>query len=139
MLGAPLAAPASDEAGYIDFSPFCFLSTCSRAARYVDDYFAVDVAAEADHSMQMFVRMVRSLLGHDAINEAKVEQGMPLEILGVDVAVSNEGIRLTVGTAKRKRWSDNVDQALQVGKLTHGEASKLAGRLSWASQACFKK
>ena len=85
------------------------------------------------------MRLVWCLLGHNAIAAHKCEVGMPLTILGVTVHILTEGMKLIPDRAKCRKWAESIRQALQNGRLTAGEAAKLAGRLGWASSACFKK
>ena len=38
-----------------------------------------------------------------------------------------------------QRWLATIEQTLAVGMLTMGDASKLAGRLSWGCSHMFKR
>ena len=58
------------------------------ASRYVDDFFSADRSASVEHAAQCFARLVRALLGHDAISEKKLGFGSPLTILGLSVSAS---------------------------------------------------
>ena len=60
--------------------------------RYVDDFFSVDVDANAQPSMEIFARLVRVCLGSSAIAQRKLQHGNPLTILGVDVEINQQGI-----------------------------------------------
>lgn len=84
-------------------------------------------------------RLVRALLGDGAISDKKLAFGSPLTVLGIDIALHAGGIDLSPEASKRVKWSRQIKNALDNLSLTPGEASKLAGRLSWASQACFKR
>ena len=147
-------------------------------ARFVDDYFTMDRAHDAEHAMGIFARLaasvhmlwpgpstvvvvvcrlVRCLLGTDAVSDRKLEAGMPLVILGIRVQLSDQGIMMTPDKVKIGKWCQVINEALRQGALSFphpesvshircasgrmcaGEASKMAGRLTWASQACFKR
>ena len=64
---------------------------------------------------------------------------MPLPVLGVDITLSLSGATFKPVEAKRKKWADRIKCALARGRLTSGEASKLAGALQWAGQKAFRK
>ena len=53
--------------------------------RYVDEFFAIDRAACAEHAMGCFARVVRALLGPNAVADRKMSFGNPLPILGLTV------------------------------------------------------
>ena len=53
--------------------------------RYVDDFFAIDRAACAEHAMGCFARVVRALLGPNAVADRKMSFGNPLPRLGLTV------------------------------------------------------
>jgi len=116
--------------------------------RFVDDYFAPEHEESAAHAMGIFVRyallmctrmlfvrlhsfaryrLVRSILGKDAIAQRKVEVGNPLTVLGVQVEINLGGIVFTPDEGKVQVWKQCIRIALQEGRLTSGEASKLAG------------
>ncbi len=101
-------------------------------------------------------RLVRCLLGPDAVADRKVEWGNPLTILGVSTAIAEEGMRFTPDAAKAAKWKQQIDEAIRSRKLCAGEASKLAGescaligcgrfapcfagRLTWTSQFAFRR
>ena len=107
--------------------------------RYVDDYFAPELPACADHAAHAFARMVRLLLGPTAISESKLLWGMPLEILGLDVEVNPVGIKCKPTVAKSEKWLGQIQQALDSKTLLAGHASKLAGALQWATAHMFDR
>ena len=84
-------------------------------------------------------RLTRCLLGADSVADRKLECGNPLTILGIAVALRGHGVMLTADTVKIEKWSGQIRQCLASGKLTAGEASKMAGRLTWASQCTFRR
>ena len=99
--------------------------------RYVDDYFGVEYRSTAEHAMECFARLVRAVLGPSAIAPSKLAHGMPLDILGLQVNVSKKGIQVRVTPEKAEQWGKLVKEALTSGILAVGDASKMAGRLSF--------
>ena len=97
--------------------------------RYVDDYFSVDFTECSEHAMYCFARLVRILLGPTSVAPTKLSFGMPLEILGLGIAVDVDGISCWPSPDKVAKWSSVISSALSVGLMRHGEASKLAGAL----------
>ena len=121
--------------------------------RYVDDYFAAEryeashraavfAAAIAsvhmfvhtfarpelrEHSLECFARLVRLLLGPDAIAENKLEHGVSLVVLGIKIKLSKKGMKCRPAGSKTTKWLQTIDAALESGKLCAGSASKLAG------------
>ena len=82
---------------------------------------------------------------------------MRLVILGIQVQLSDGGILMMPDRVKIENWCRVINDALcrgapsfphlgsvsytcyASGRMCAGEASKMAGRLTWASQACFKR
>ena len=91
------------------------------------------------HGLQCLARLVRLFLGPDAMAVAKMACGPALSILGVDVELSERGFRCSPTRDKVARWSADMRRCLAECRLLPGEASKLAGRLSWACSHLFKR
>ena len=66
------------------------------------------------------VRLVRVCLGHSAVAERKLEVAMPLTILGIQVAISELGVRFTLNDSKRVEWQKQLVAALDDAKLCPG-------------------
>ena len=107
--------------------------------RFVDDYFAVERKESTAHALECFVRLVRALMGTEAIEDRKCDHGNPLTVLGVSVSVKQEGFTFVPDEAKILKWACQIKDALRCNRLTGGEASKMSGRLSWASQQIFRR
>ena len=79
--------------------------------RFVDDYFSAESKETAQHAMKCFARcvcifhvcrslvpatcftrLVRAIMGEDAIAKNKLEHGNPLTILGITVEVNMAGM-----------------------------------------------
>ena len=71
-------------------------------------------------------RLVRCLLGQTAIADRKLECGNPLTVLGVSVALMQDGICFKPEPAKIAKWTRQIESALASDRLCAGEASKLA-------------
>ena len=89
--------------------------------------------------MQCFVRLLRLLLGPDAVSDDKTEWGLTLCILGVDISMSERGFQFRPSREKCLRWRACIETALAESRLLPGAASKLAGRLSWACSQLFHR
>ena len=84
-------------------------------ARWVDDFYGPECDENAEHTRSMFVRLVRCILGFDAIADSKTASGNPLPILGVLVEAREEGIRMRPEQGKRMRWKFMIQEALDKG------------------------
>lgn len=87
------------------------------ALRYVDDFFAVDHPECVDHAMTCFARMVRAVLGPNAVAPDKLAHGVPLEVLGLVVRIINKGIELVLPDKKMKEWTGQLLHARQAGVM----------------------
>ena len=104
---------------------------------FVDDFFGVDRVGEAKHAMNLFARLVRCLLGEDAISQRKLEHGNPLVVLGVAVAVSPSGLTMQPDAAKCQKWSEAIKSALETGTLcTYASCSDMLATLLHRPLAC---
>ena len=86
-----------------------------------------------------FCRLVRCLMGETAISDAKLGHGNPLVILGVETTFLCNGARFKPSDDKATKWSELLAKALDENRLCSGEASKMSGRLQWASSCTFKR
>ena len=89
------------------------------------------------HGVECFARLVRLLLGPDAVAESKVESGADLCILGISVSMDVRGVAFRLEQCKAQRWQRDIQRAMETMRLLPGCASKLSGRLSWAYSKCF--
>jgi hypothetical protein len=109
------------------------------ASRYVDDYFGVEVEGTEEHAMNCFARLVRALLGPTAVKEEKLDSGRKLEVLGLEMSYDDAGVVVKVTETKAQKWAAVIEMAVQKKVLHSGDAAKMAGRLSFASQKTFKR
>ena len=121
----------------------CFLKALGRQLlrlillHYVDDFFGTERSECVETAKEVFARLVRACLGDTAIAQRKLEHGRSLTVLGVDIDIMYEGISFSPSKEKAANWAYKMQVALDTQKLTAGEASKLAGKLQWASQSAF--
>ena len=105
--------------------------------QYVDDFFGLDHPVIAEHALQCFVRLVRAVLGPSAIADKKTDVGASLGILGLHIQPALSGVTVALLPEKQQKWLAEIKDILQQNKLGSGRASKLAGRLCFASLSCF--
>ena len=67
------------------------------------------------------------LLGPGAAAPQKLETGNPLVVLGVQCTVAESGVTFATNPAKAQEWAHQIQAYLEMGMLTAGDASKLAG------------
>ena len=122
-----------------------FLAQCARSLlripvfRYVDDYFSADRPKCAEHAMTCFARLVRAILGEDAISERKLQVGNPLDVLGLSVEVKDRTVSMHVMAEIPEHWACVLEEALANGRHPAGDAAKMAGRLNFATQQTFRR
>ena len=109
------------------------------ALRYVDDYFGSEAEECIECARKCFTRLVKALLGTDALAEGKVKSGNPLVILGIQVDVQPDGLVCSLPEEKRAKWLASIEDALAEGCLPARQAQKLGGRLGFAAQAAFRR
>ena len=91
------------------------------------------------HGLECFERLVRIFLGNSAIASGKSEHGPCVVILGISVEIGERGFKLLPAPRKVRKWLTRIEEILDEDRLDPGEASKLAGRLSWACAQAFKQ
>ena len=91
--------------------------------------------------MQCLARLVRVLLGSTAVAEGddKLKCGAELEVLGVHIAMSENGFVLKPAPDKIPKWSCVLQHVLHSRVFLPGAASKLAGKLSWGGSVLFRR
>ena len=107
--------------------------------RYVDDGFGCAFESSIETCAGQVARFIRCLLGPSAIADAKIGWGCNLVVLGLALQVGESGLTARPSTDKVRKWRAALQRALDSNRLTAGQASKLAGRLMWASTAMFRK
>ena len=91
------------------------------------------------HGLRCFERLVKLVLGSTAIAAGKSEHGAKIVILGVLVEIGTTGFKLLPAPCKVDKWMVRIGRALLEDKLEPGDASKLAGKLSWACAQAFRQ
>ena len=109
-----------------------------------------------EHGMQCFARLVRALLGEDAVSAHKLQYGLTLTVLGVDVELNDKGYRCRPALEKKLKICATLESILKEGSLEPGLAQKLSGsiivhfvdcirtlcmpgQLNWAGQHLFHR
>jgi len=92
-----------------------------------------------EHALECVARLVRALLGDDAVADGKAEHGASLVILGVLICPEASGFRCRVAPKKAQKCKCVIVSALAAGSMQPGCVRKLAGRLSWATQFLFNR
>jgi hypothetical protein len=105
----------------------------------VDDFFTADRSSCAAHAKQIFARLTRCMLGQTAIAKHKLQHANPLPVLGINVGVGKAGAIFQPEAEKIGKWIKQIQAALGSKRLSGGEASSLAGRLSWGAQHIFRR
>ena len=108
-------------------------------SRYVDDFFAVGRPEDIGHALQCIARLIRALIGDDALANEKLDHGRHLNVLGLRFDAHADGVEVRVSDDKASKWRLDVERALATNTLSAWGASKLAGRLSFASQHIFRR
>jgi len=92
-----------------------------------------------EHGMRCFARLARALLGEDALSSDKLGYGPLVDILGVQLLLSERGYKAMPSRKTINKCQRALVLALQGGSLSRGAAQKLAGRLNWAGQRMFHR
>ena len=107
--------------------------------RYVDDFFAADRPDCLKVGLDCLARLIRLILGPDAVAPHKLECGEALEILGIDVSPTRHGFTFRPAADKVPKWLQCIETAISDQTLSPGDASKLAGRLAWGGSRLFHR
>ena len=107
--------------------------------RYVDDYFSAESPTCCKHSMHVFAKLITAVLGSTAISKHKLKWGNPLTILGLTLTLRSDDIMRAPDRKKADKWAGVLKNVLHDKVMAPGDASKMAGRLSFASQHMFLK
>ena len=92
-----------------------------------------------EHAMQCLARLVRAVLGEDAIENKKLDHGSSLVVLGAEIRFKYEHFSCRPAPNTVAKCMKVIQQALSSNVLLAGDAQKLAGRLNWSTQHLFKR
>ena len=92
-----------------------------------------------EHGLNCFARVVRALLGATAVAAHKMECGMALVVLGVQLTLYADGYECRPSREKMEKCGAAMREALASMTLHAGAAAKLAGRLMWGTQYLFHR
>ena len=107
--------------------------------RYVDDFFGCERAETMEHAMLCIARLIRAMYGATAVADRKLECGLSLTVLGVDLSLNSAGYMCRPAADKAQKWVMQIQEALRTRCLPAGAAQKFAGRLSWSCQFMFNR
>lgn len=107
--------------------------------RYVDDFYGCEDASSLEHAVGCVVRVIRLLLGCEAVANHKVGFGPNLVILGVELRLHTWGFSCRPAAKKILAMLKVIKEAVATWQLASGCASKLAGRLQWSCQHLFHR
>ncbi|KAF4702331.1 hypothetical protein FOZ62_017556, partial [Perkinsus olseni] len=102
------------------------------AFSYVDDYFFLCDKDQAALCYQIFIRL-NEILGFEVKREKSLEPSAEGKLLGILVRIDDDSITLDICPERAKRLTKTIDDHLQSASITPTQASKLAGRLSFAA------
>eukprot|EP00435_Cladocopium_sp_Y103_P044779 s1987_g12.t1 len=102
-------------------------------ARYVDDFFAASRKGLTYHAGRV-LSVISRLLGFPTDSAKDADDAIRMVCLGAEVEAmfSTRQLRTHVDHAKAAKYISSLRSFLAAGLLTPGEASKLAGRLSFS-------
>ena len=92
-----------------------------------------------EHAMQCFARLVRVVLGADAIENKKLDYGMSLVVLGAEISFKPDCFSCRPAPYTVAKCLKVIRESLTSGLMLAGDAQKLAGRLNWSTQYLFKR
>ena len=75
-------------------------------ARWVDDFFWVEPKSTAEHALSCVERLFKLILGHDAVEESKMEWGNPIEVLGAHCKFMNGSVAVRLDNKKYKNGAN---------------------------------
>ena len=78
-------------------------------------------------------------MGETAIAEHNLMHGNPLEILGIMVSLDLAGVTFWPEEEKIEKWCEQLEMSIGTKILNGGDASSLAGRLSFGAQRIFRR
>ena len=103
---------------------------------YVDDVNGLEYAEHAHNAFHAFSDLFH-VLGL-RVKESKAQPPQRQHVLqGVDVHIQNDGVTLSPTTRRVQNLQHAIRQALRNDYLTPREASRLAGKLGFLTQAVF--
>ena len=103
--------------------------------RWVDDYFSVEPSESVEHAMACFARLVRAVLGDDAISSDKLAYGNPLPILGLCMGIQGAQLEVKLTDEKASKRVLLIENLLEANCMSKRDADRLAGRLSFVPKS----
>ena len=115
------------------------LAAATSTARYVDDYFGT--ARNATHHTFMMLKVLTALVGTRVDVDKCFSHVMSIVVLGARVCIDlgRRTVMHRLCEAKAAKWSKLLDAVLAGVVLPAREASRWAGRFSWAATVTYCK
>ena len=92
-----------------------------------------------EHAMLCLARLVRVLLGKDAIENKKLDHGSSLVVLGAEIRFQYDHFSCRPAPSTVAKCMKVIKHAMDSKLLLAGDAQKLAGRLNWSTQHLFNR
>jgi len=89
--------------------------------------------------MMCLARLIRVVLGDDAIENKKLDHGMSLVVLGAEISFKFEHFSCRPAPSTVAKCLKAIRESLSTNLLLAGDAQKLAGRLNWSTQHLFMR
>ena len=109
-------------------------------SRYVDDLFWADYSDSSESGRSSALELV-SLLGFTLAEDKTPPAALTQDVLGISTSLAGEAgsqfLRATVEPRKLEVWLTTISSSISSRQLPHGDAVKLAGRLSFAAWALW--
>ena len=85
--------------------------------RFVNDLFATERRGSAVHALHCVARLVRCMLGREAIAPAKTGWGLQLQVLGLHVSADGQGFSCAPSSDKVVKRRSRICSALVSNSL----------------------
>ena len=106
------------------------------SCHFVDDFMSVDPMSTATSSCDSF----KALFGHLGLHMKPAKEQRPAhqqKMLGVQVSVEHDQIRLSACESRRQKVACVIDHALKHNTLSAAEAQRCAGKLAFLATTFF--
>ena len=82
-----------------------------------------------EHALGCMARLIRIILGDSAVSQRKLEYGLSLRVLGIEMEMDSAGYTCRLASDKKEKWKQMMPMAMGTGVMAPGVAHKLAGKL----------
>ena len=92
-----------------------------------------------EHAKTCFARLTGCMLGRGSISGKKLLCGTCLVILGLEARLAATAFCCKPSGDKAIKWLARIEDAMNTRRLRAGDASKLAGALSWVASNLYER